>query len=48
MVERCIQIVSDSCRQVYGFDARDGFIRSRIHHRQSIPQFQTKKDFKIL
>ena len=44
-VERCIKIITDASNTVYGFEARDGFIKSCIAHRQIMPKFNTKKNF---
>lgn len=45
-VERTIRDVSESCTQVFGSTARDGFIRARIAHRAIMPKFETKSEFK--
>lgn len=44
-VERCIKVVTESSKAVYGEDARDGFIRARISSRTCLPKFDTKKHF---
>ena len=47
-VERCVRLVTEASSQVYGEDARDGFIRARIKSREMTPTFQSKKDFHVL
>jgi hypothetical protein len=47
-VERMIKLVTDASKAVYGFDARDGFIRARIQSRSMMPQFDSKKDFSLI
>ena len=44
-VERCIKLVSDASKQVYGHNARDGFIRARKSSQGLMPRFDTKKQF---
>ena len=44
-VERCIKLVSDASKAVYGYDARDGFIRARNSSRAVMPRFDTKRQF---
>ena len=44
-VERSIKLVTDASKAVYGFDARDGFIRARMQSRSMMPQYDSKKDF---
>lgn len=44
-VERCVQLVSDASKSVYGFEARDGFIRARICSRKLMPKFDSKQDY---
>ena len=44
-VERCIKLVTDASKAVYGYDAQDGFIRARISSRTVMPRFDTKKQF---
>src|ERR1051325_324363 len=43
--ERCIKLVTDASKAVYGYDAQDGFIRARISSRTVMPRFDTKKQF---
>ena len=38
-VERSIKLVTDVSKAVYGFDARDGFIRARMQSRRMMPQY---------
>lgn len=45
IVERCIKLVSDASKAVYGFDARDGFIRARVNSRSLMPHFDKKHDY---
>ena len=44
-VERCVKLVTDASRTVYGSNSRDGFIRAKITSRTVMPQFDTKKQF---
>lgn len=44
-VERCVKLVTDASKAVYGFDARDGFIRARINSRNLMPRFDSKQDY---
>lgn len=44
-VERCIKLVTDASTAVYGFEARDGFIRARVNSRNLMPLFESKKDY---
>ena len=39
-----VKLVTESAAAVAGQEARDGFIRARIHHRDDMPQFRTKAD----
>lgn len=45
-VERIVKEVTIASREVYGHLSRDGFIRARLLHRQQMPQFELKSDFK--
>ena len=45
IVERCIKFVSDPSKTVYGYDARDGFIRARVKSRSLMPHFDTKHNY---
>ena len=42
--ERCVKLVTEAASAVCGQDARDGYIRARIQHRETIPVIATKKD----
>ena len=42
--ERAAKQVTEAAAAVVGFDARDGFIRARVHHREELPEFKSKKD----
>jgi len=44
-VERTVKEVTEASRQVYGHDARDGFIRARLLSRNKVPRTETKADF---
>jgi len=44
-VERCIKLVTDASKSVFGYDARDGFIRARVESRRLMPRIETKKKF---
>lgn len=44
-VERSVKLVTEASRAVYGFDARDGFIRARVHSRSLMPQYDSKQDY---
>ena len=44
-VERCVRMVTEAASSVYGYDARDGYIRAVIKSRDFMPTFETKKDF---
>ena len=46
-VERCVKLVSDASKQVYGDDARHGLILSRIEAREKRASYDTKKDYDI-
>ena len=41
--ERCVKMVTEAAAAVCGQDARDGYIRARVHHREVMPVFTTKK-----
>ena len=41
--ERCVKLVTEAASAVCGQEARDGYIRARIHHREAMPIFTTKK-----
>ena len=42
--ERCIKSIKEASAVVYGQEKRDGFIRTRVIHREKLPTFKTKKD----
>ena len=45
-VERMIKEVTDASLKVCGYEARDGYIRSRLESRAKIPSFENKACFK--
>jgi len=44
-VERCVKLVTEAAAAVCGPEARDSYIRSRLHARDLMPQFETKGDY---
>ena len=44
-VERCVKIVTDTSKAVYGQEARDGYIRAILVSRSKMPRFDTKRHF---
>ena len=42
--ERCVKQVTEAAAAVVGQERRDGFVRARVHSRQQMPMFKTKKD----
>lgn len=46
-VERMVRLVSEAAASVYGTEARDGWIRNTLNSRESMPSFNSKKDFKV-
>lgn len=44
-VERCVKLVTEASTAVCGFDARDGYIRSKIASRAALPIFETKSQY---
>jgi len=46
-VERSVKLVTEASIAVCGQTRRDGFIRSRIESHRIMPQFHSKKDFKL-
>ena len=42
--ERAVKIVTEAAKAVVGCQARDGYIRARIHHREVLPVFKNKRD----
>ena len=45
-VERIIKEVTDASLKVCGYDARNGYIMSRLASRAKIPCFESKANFK--
>ena len=41
--ERCVKLVTEAAATVCGQEARDGYTRASIQHRESLPVFTTKK-----
>ena len=41
--ERCVKQVTEASGAVVGQERRDGYVRSRIHSREEMPVFKTKK-----
>ena len=41
--ERCVKLVTEAASAVCGQPARDGYIRARLHNREDMPVFATKK-----
>lgn len=47
-LERCIlKLVTEASMAVCGETSRDGFIRTKIHSRQQMPHFNTKRDYTL-
>jgi len=44
-VERCVKVVTEASSEVFGADARDGFIRAKIKSRSIVPSFRSKVDY---
>ena len=42
--ERIVKMVTHSAGSVAGQEAREGYIRAQLHHRDNMPSFLTKKD----
>ena len=42
--ERVVQQVTQAAASVCGPEKRDGYVRARISHRETVPSFKTKKD----
>jgi len=40
-----VKIVTEAAAAVCGQEARDGYIRARLQHREEMPVFTTKKHF---
>lgn len=47
-VERCVKTVTEASTTVYGFEARDGFIKAKICHHKIMPSFESKKYFAFI
>jgi hypothetical protein len=47
-VERVIKLVTDASLAVCGPESRDGWIRARLASRNRMPQFNSKKDYKLM
>ena len=47
-IERCVQGVTRASASVYGHEARDGFIKATLHHRQLLSTNDSKKDLMVL
>lgn len=41
--ERCVKIVTEAAAVVCGEEARDGYIKGKLEHREAMPVFTTKK-----
>ena len=41
-VERCVKLVTETCSHVVGSERRDGYIRSVIEDRKTLPRFDSK------
>lgn len=44
-VERCVKLVTEASGSVFGVEARDGYIRTKIKARQDLPSFETKNQY---
>lgn len=47
-VERCVKLVTMASEKECGPEARDGFIRATLRSRETMPFFDSKKDFNVL
>ena len=47
-IERAVKQVTEASEAVYGFERRDGFIRTRAENRQLMPDFSSKKSLEKL
>jgi DNA-binding protein YbaB len=47
-VERYIKLVTEASKSVFGFESRDGYVRSGIHSRKLLPFLDSKKDLKSM
>ena len=39
-----MKLVTEAAASVCGQEARDGYIRARLHDREEVPTFKTKKN----
>ena len=46
-MERLIKKVTDASLKVYGSEARNGYIKSKLESHAKIPPFESKADFKL-
>lgn len=46
-VERCVKLVTEASGKVCGTESRDGFIRTTLLSRSTMPNFAHKSDFKV-
>ncbi|GBL73723.1 hypothetical protein AVEN_230709-1 [Araneus ventricosus] len=46
-VERCVKLVTEASQKVLGSNSRDGFIRTTLLSRSSMPNFSSKSYFKV-
>ena len=42
--ERTVKQVTEAAGSVYRQEKRDGYVRARIGHRETVPSFRSKKD----
>ena len=42
--EWTVKCITEAAKSVAGHQARDGYIRARLHHREAMPVFKTKRD----
>ena len=42
--ERCVKLVTEAAAAVVGQERRDGYIRSKLVHREAMPSFRSKQD----
>ena len=41
--ERAVKLVTEAAGSVAGQEAREGFVKARVQHREVMPVFKTKK-----
>ncbi|GBM74723.1 hypothetical protein AVEN_274856-1 [Araneus ventricosus] len=46
-VERCVKLVTRASQKAFGSNSRDGFIRTKLLSRSSVPRFSSKSYFKV-